>query len=54
MAVLRAEVGTEETARPEVSTLFKQCFSGSRGAALSFQRDVSTPRLAPDGTTQHP
>ena len=54
IAVRRGEVSKEETARPGVSPLFKQCFSGSRGAALSFQRDVSPPRLSPDGTTQHP
>ena len=50
IAVLYGEVSKEEAARPGVSPLFKQCFSAARGAALCFQRVVSTPRLAPGGT----
>ena len=51
IVVRYAEVSKEETARPGVSPLFKQCFSGARGAALCFQRDVSTRRLARGGST---
>ena len=49
IAVLYGEVSKEEAASGSLP-LFKQCFSAARGAALCFQRDVSTPRLAPGGT----
>jgi hypothetical protein len=54
IVVRYAEVSKEETARPGVSPLFKQCFSGARGAALCFQRDVSTRRLARGGSNPLP
>ena len=39
IAVRYGEVSKEQAARPGVSPLFKQCFSGSRGAALCVQRE---------------
>ena len=39
IAVRYGEVSKEQAARPGVSPLFQQCFSGSRGAALCVQRE---------------
>ena len=50
ITVRYGEVSKEEATRPGRSPLFKQCCSGSGGAAFYVQGDVSTPRLAPSGT----